>query len=237
MGRMRELHLEVPEIVIPQVVPEATARNVLTMEYVTGLTAERACSADFDQPLRDRWGAALFEFQFRGLLEHRFLHADPNLANFAFLEDGRIIVYDHGCVKAVPSDLAEGILGVVARRAGRPARGRPPGPARDGRRRGRRPAAGPFAPRSLPRPARRDPARRSTLCVRRRRRPLPDDLRARLRESGPGEQTALPRDLIFIDRSLAGHFGNLGKLRAAADWRGLIARYAAPAPELTGAGR
>ena len=31
-------------------------------------------------------------FVLRGLLEHRFLHADPNMANYAFLEDGRLIV-------------------------------------------------------------------------------------------------------------------------------------------------
>ena len=39
-------------------------------------------------------------------MEHRFLHADPNLANFAFREDGRVVVYDFGCVKEVPEALA-----------------------------------------------------------------------------------------------------------------------------------
>jgi hypothetical protein len=31
-----------------------------------------------------------------------------------------------------------------------------------------------------------------------------------------------PRDLIFIDRSFNGHFGNLNRLRATADWRNIV---------------
>ena len=38
----------------------------------------------------------------RGLFEHRLIHADPNLSNFSFLADGRVVVYDFGCVKSVP---------------------------------------------------------------------------------------------------------------------------------------
>jgi len=34
-----------------------------------------------------------------------------------------------------------------------------------------------------------------------------------------------PRDVVFIHRSLFGHFGNMGKLRARGDWRSLVARY------------
>ena len=29
------------------------------------------------------------------------IHADPNLANFSFLADGRVVVYDFGCVNSV----------------------------------------------------------------------------------------------------------------------------------------
>ena len=49
----------------------------------------------------------------RGLVEQRFLHADPNFANYAFLEDGRLIVYDHGCVKRVP-EVTFGTFGKAA---------------------------------------------------------------------------------------------------------------------------
>jgi len=123
MRRMAELHRDVPELVIPRVVTEASTRDVLTMELVEGLPPEVACSPACEQSLRDAWGRVLFEFQLRGLFEHRFLHADPNLANFAFLPDGRVIVYDFGCVKEVPADLAAGYaeLLIAAVEGNRPA--------------------------------------------------------------------------------------------------------------------
>ena len=47
----------------------------------------------------------LFEFLMRGLLQHRYLHADPNLANFAFLEDGRVLQSsDDTDLKSTPSE-------------------------------------------------------------------------------------------------------------------------------------
>ena len=37
---------------------------------------------------------------------------------------------------------------------------------------------------------------------------------------------AFPSDIIFIDRALGGHFGNLSKLEATGPWRGIAERYA-----------
>ena len=38
-----------------------------------------------------------------------------------------------------------------------------------------------------------------------------------------------PEDVVFIDRSLSGHFGNLTRLRATGPWRDLVRKYAAAA--------
>jgi hypothetical protein len=35
-----------------------------------------------------------------------------------------------------------------------------------------------------------------------------------------------PEQVIFINRSLTGHFGNLSKLRATGPWRELVLKYA-----------
>ena len=106
MNHMALLHRDIPEIVIPGVIVEASTRKVLTMEYVRGLTPEEACTDKHPQSLKNTWGANLMRFTVRGLLTHRFLHADPNFANFGFLDDGRVIVYDHGCMKAIEPKLA-----------------------------------------------------------------------------------------------------------------------------------
>ena len=36
-----------------------------------------------------------------------------------------------------------------------------------------------------------------------------------------------PEDIVFIDRALSGHFGNLTRLQASGPWRDLVLRYVA----------
>jgi predicted unusual protein kinase regulating ubiquinone biosynthesis (AarF/ABC1/UbiB family) len=228
--RMIALHAGVPEIVIPSVVREATTRNVLTMELVPGISPDEACSDRYDQKLKSRWGRVLFEFMLRGMLEHRFLHADPNLANFAFLPDGRVIVYDLGCVKRIPDQIADGYARLL--RAG--AEGRKeeiPGILLD---------IGVYRENkqgkvALP-PGLVDPyidlfgeiLREDPPYVFGDSEELYRDLMA-LGISNWTEATDIqfPEDIVFIDRALAGHFGNLNRLRAAGPWRELVMKYTA----------
>ncbi|MEM7585416.1 MAG: AarF/ABC1/UbiB kinase family protein [Acidobacteriota bacterium] len=224
LRRMAELHADIPEVVIPRVVDEASARGVLTMEFVEGIPPERACSEEFSQELRDRWGVVLLELMLRGLLEHRFLHADPNFGNFAFLEDGRIVVYDFGCVKEPPQNLAEGYAGVMrAALANRPA-DIPEILLRMGLSKG-----GQEVPTELIESyyeifrdiLRADPP--YTFGE-------DDELYDRLFDLGKANinqasEFDFPKDIVFIDRSISGHFGNLCKLGSTGPWRDIISKY------------
>ena len=111
--RKAAMHADFPEIIIPEVVGEATTRRVLTMEFVEAIPSSEAASDQYPQELKDRWGVTLFEFTLRGLFKHKFLHADPNFANFAFREDGTVAVYDYGCMKQVPDNIAAGYAGLM----------------------------------------------------------------------------------------------------------------------------
>jgi len=228
MRRMAELHRDVPELVIPRVVTEASTRDVLTMELVEGLPPEVACSPACEQPLRDAWARVLFEFQLRGLFEHRFLHADPNLANFAFLGDGRVIVYDFGCVKEVPADLAAGyaellVAAVEGNRSALPDIFRRLGVYKAG---------------GLPLPSEVVDQYFEVLSPVLRAAPpytFGEDpelyqrvLDISLRSWTEATDVRFPKDAIFIDRSLGGHFGNLSKLRATGPWRDLVLQFAGP---------
>ena len=224
--RMRELHAGVPEIVIPGVIGEASARGVLTMEYVEGIAPERAASDEFSQELRDRWGQVLFEFQYRGLLRHRFLHADPNLANFSFLEDGRVIVYDFGCVKRIPEKLATGYASLLravifGRRADIPGILRDLGVFKE---------EGEALSREVI-----DPYIDLFGEILRSEPPYSfgedKDLYQKLMDLGmenwsQARDLHFPQDVVFVDRSLGGHFGNLTKLKATGPWRELVLKYA-----------
>ena len=230
MRRMAALHAEVPEIVIPGVVDEASARGVLTMEYVEGIAPADACSEAYPQELKNRWGAVLLELQLRGIFEHRFLHADPNLANFAFLEDGRVIVYDFGCVKRPRADLVAGYRALVraaldGRKADVPGILHDLGVYKEG---GSASAREPIASEVV------DPYVDLFSEILRPEPPytfgedsaLYDKLfelgKANL---GEAKDIRFPHDVVFIDRSLAGHFGNLSKLRATGRWRQMVEKY------------
>ncbi len=222
LRRAAALHAHLPQIIIPSVVDEATTRNVLTMEYVAGIPPDEACSDRYPQSLRNRWGVVLFEWVFRGLFEHRLLHADPNFSNFAFRDDGRIVVYDLGCVKEVPEAVARGYAGLL--RA-----------VLDGQR-----AAIPrildemgigFADGS---PLSSDT---TTPFLELFKGIVAEDasytfgadpefynrvLTLGWAHAGEAVELRFPPDIVFVHRTLGGHFGNLGRLRATARWRDIV---------------
>ncbi len=89
-------------VVIPKVVEEHSTRRVLTMEIVRGAAADDLCLDEVPQQRRDRIAETLVDLVMKQVFELGHLHADPNLANFAFTDDDRVIFYDFGCVKRFP---------------------------------------------------------------------------------------------------------------------------------------
>jgi len=102
-----------PRVVIPGVVEERSTRRVLTMELVRGATADDLCAEGVPQARRDRVAEALVDLVMKQVFELRYLHADPNLANFAFTDDDRVIFYDFGCVKHFPAEFIAAYRKVV----------------------------------------------------------------------------------------------------------------------------
>jgi predicted unusual protein kinase regulating ubiquinone biosynthesis (AarF/ABC1/UbiB family) len=222
--RLTELCADMPEIVIPRVVEEATTDRVLTMEFVEGLSPQQACSGATAQTLRDEWGRVLFEFMLRGLLVTGWLHADPNLANFGFLPDGRVIVYDFGCVKHVPDRVRKGYAALARS-------------SLDGRREdvpgilgrlGVRKQDGATLSREVT-----DPYFDLLSQIYRRDRPYTFGgdpgvyerlFQLGLANLGEASDLTFPRDVVFVNRTLAGTYGNLTRLRATSDWRAVAER-------------
>jgi predicted unusual protein kinase regulating ubiquinone biosynthesis (AarF/ABC1/UbiB family) len=225
MRRMVDLHADIDDIVIPRVVDEATTQNVLTMEFVEGLAPSLACSDETIQDQKDGWGVVLCEFLLRGLFEHRLLHADPNLANFAFLDDGRVIVYDFGCVKEVSPKITRGYAGVLLAVT----EGRASELPEILRSMGVEIGDGSPLPDEYVQPYAKifEPIVRegSPFTF-----GLDDDIYSQVFEHGLANWSRVkdirfPEDLVFIDRALGGHFGNLSRLRATGPWRDLVLRY------------
>jgi predicted unusual protein kinase regulating ubiquinone biosynthesis (AarF/ABC1/UbiB family) len=222
LRRMADLYSGSDEIVVPAVVDEASTRSILTMEYVAGFTPDEACDGSQPQALRDRWGVVLFNFLLRGLLEHRMLHADPNLSNFSFLRDGRVVAYDFGCVKTVPRPISRGYrelsrAALDGRRGDLPAILEGMGVATA--------AGGPLSEELIA------PIVDFVFEMLDGSRPYrfgeDDRVFHRFVEANSsrfGEVTSLrfPRHIVFINRTVVGHFGNVSRLRASAPWRRLL---------------
>ncbi len=85
-------------VVIPDAYEDMTTRRVLFMEYVAGRDLAGICDRG-DRDFMDAVGRTWVDIFCRQLFEFRSLHADPNPANFSFLPDGKIVLYDFGCVR------------------------------------------------------------------------------------------------------------------------------------------
>lgn len=222
LRRMAGLWAASDDVVIPGVIEQASSRRVLTMDFVAGYTPEEACDERRPQALRDRWGAVLFEFLLRGLFEHRLIHADPNLSNFSFLDDGRVVVYDFGCVKSVPPDIVQGYrelsrAALAGRRHEVPALLAAMGICT---------ASGAPVSEGLVAPV-LDLVFKVLDDARPYRFGYDDQLLRQVVDNnvshfGEAKDIRFPHHIVFINRTAAGHFGNLSRLRAAAPWRRML---------------
>ena len=231
LRRKAELYADFPEVIIPDVIPEGTTQRVLTMEFAESIPPAEATSDRYPQDLKDRWGATLFEFTLRGLFRHRFMHADPNFANFGFREDGAVVVYDYGCMKDVPEEIATGYARLIdallkRRKTAFPALLHDLGVYKESGAQLSRETTDPYIDLM------QDIVRASPPYT------FGDDgtfYRAIYDLGISNWQEAsdirFPRDMVFIDRTLGGLFGNLGKLGATGPWRKLLREYTAPLVE------
>jgi predicted unusual protein kinase regulating ubiquinone biosynthesis (AarF/ABC1/UbiB family) len=86
-----------PTISVPAIVPELSARRVVTSELVTG--ARFADILGWSQQERDLAGETLYRFVFRSLYEMHAFNGDPHPGNYIFHGNGKITFLDFGMVK------------------------------------------------------------------------------------------------------------------------------------------
>ncbi len=87
------------DVAIPRVMDGWCGPRVLTTGWEDGRDFD-SFSASATQPERDRAGRALFEVYVGTLYRHGLFHADPHPGNYQFRADGRVVVFDFGCVRA-----------------------------------------------------------------------------------------------------------------------------------------
>jgi predicted unusual protein kinase regulating ubiquinone biosynthesis (AarF/ABC1/UbiB family) len=211
-------------MVLPEVVGERSSQRVLTLSYEPGDQLTELTSKGYTQAERDALGRNLFTMLCSQVFELGIIHADPNPGNFAFRRDGTIVLYDFGCAKRLDlgiivayKDLIEqgiaenwdavddALLRLGVRRPSGPR------PDDDFYKRWRDTFADPFLDVAI------FDYGRSTVhdeVV----KLIPASLK-RMASFQPATE------LIFLDRTVAGHYGNMRILESRVPSYTLLARY------------
>lgn len=108
----RRIHADDDFVILPEVVGERSAKRVLTLTQVTGDSLQEARDS-YSWEQKDAVGESLFRMFGAQLYREGIIHADPNPANFAFRPDGRVVLYDYGCVKKLTPEKVEVYAAVV----------------------------------------------------------------------------------------------------------------------------
>ena len=104
-----------PKIIIPNVFTDYSSRRILTLSLEKGENIETAST--WDLQTRNEMGRRLVRALGQQMFYLKRFHCDPHPGNFAFREDGSVIIYDFGGVKTLSIEIVERFKTLV--RAGR----------------------------------------------------------------------------------------------------------------------
>ncbi|MDH3277328.1 MAG: AarF/ABC1/UbiB kinase family protein [Nitrosopumilus sp.] len=86
------------KVVIPAVYDDYSSKNVLTMEYLSGIKITNVEALDEQGIDRQQLVIDVHKVFFTMLLRYSLFHADPHPGNISVTNEGKIILYDYGMV-------------------------------------------------------------------------------------------------------------------------------------------
>ena len=206
-------------VVVPEVVGERSSKRVLTLTYEPGDHISE--TTEYPQEVRDHLGETVFRLLADQIFDWRVLHADPNPANFAFRPDGRLVLYDFGCVKKLEPDIIAAYRDTIVASLEEDYAA-----VEDGLiRLGARDLSGPEVPLDyykrwrdlLAKPLLGDEYDYGTSDIHHDVLKLVPGFMAKyLRSFQP------PAELVFVDRAVVGHYGTLRHLGSRGNFRALL---------------
>ncbi|RGP79508.1 atypical abc1 abc1-a kinase [Fusarium longipes] len=98
---------------VPSVYPEASGKQVLTMDFMDGIGVTRIKS--FTQEQRDWIGTQLLRLCLREITEFRFMQTDPNWTNFLYNADlNKLELLDFGASREYPDEFVTQYVQLLA---------------------------------------------------------------------------------------------------------------------------
>ncbi|KAL4793480.1 ABC1 family-domain-containing protein [Aspergillus venezuelensis] len=100
-NRFRDLLKDDPVFCVPQIIPEASGQNVLTMERLNGVAVTKV--QNFTQAQRDWIGTQILRLCLREITEFKYMQTDPNWTNFLYnAQTNRLELLDFGASREYP---------------------------------------------------------------------------------------------------------------------------------------
>ncbi|MCO6163053.1 AarF/ABC1/UbiB kinase family protein [Flavobacterium sp. NRK F7] len=93
-----------PNIQFPNYYEQWSSERIITMDWMIGKHLSEFTATNTNMELANTIGQALWDFYMYQIHILRKVHADPHPGNFLVSEEGKLIVLDFGCMKAVPND-------------------------------------------------------------------------------------------------------------------------------------
>lgn len=103
------------DLIFPKYYPELSSNRVITMDWLEGKHLRDFLATNPSQEIRDRAGQALWDFYDFQIHQLRKVHADPHPGNFLFREEGKVCVFDFGCIKEIPDSFYDNYFALVDR--------------------------------------------------------------------------------------------------------------------------
>jgi len=219
----QQLYADDPRVHIPRIHPAWCTDRVLTMDRMPGMPLDRFLEVATPEA-RQRAGVTLAQLYYEMAFRHRTLHADPHPGNYLFEEDGTVSLLDFGCVKrfdefwianyaraalaGVAGDKAT-FLGYIRRIDG--LHGDDPRAAD---------AIWRFAD------ALSGPYRSGEYAIGTHDESIIERLRPVITEMVRYPEITMPRDVIYLHRSLGGLYAIARRLHVTHDWGALLREHA-----------
>jgi aarF domain-containing kinase len=100
-SKFRALLADDPVFVVPQTIPEASGKQVLTMEMLNGVAVTKI--QDFTQSQRNWIGTQIMRLCLREIAEFHYMQTDPNWTNFLYnARTNKLELLDFGASRAYP---------------------------------------------------------------------------------------------------------------------------------------
>ena len=111
--RFAQLYGKLPDVYVPRIYWEYTARRVLTMEWITGVKLTQLDlirSMGIDASYLIEVGV---QCSLRQLLEHGFFHADPHPGNLLAMPEGKLAYLDFGMMSEIKPYQRYGLIEAI----------------------------------------------------------------------------------------------------------------------------